>query len=826
MSRCQKCYTELPDGARFCGVCGFAQLPVETFSAPLASAADVTVEAAVKVIPDTPPLSPAVSLKPTRTVHPGFKQAALPEGAGSASLRPPGPEPSQKTVGEAEASTILGQREPARDMIPETPKPSEDIYQFGPSNVPEMPEPGPIQKMGQLIRPATPLPALSEGPESQGQEVKSTSSSQAQFRDSATAASAGTSNPPAAPVISVPVVKSVQFKSRVWPSNPGLSEQPQPDAAGTLDVTNRPGILASHPGQAPDLLRPVGFSPSSIHSVEPSAPVQPGRSVPVQGGPIPMQPENMPALPPTMPPPASPGLPPQQNFAPAYSVAQGPAQNWQRPAEQEPRQQGESGSASFPWQRSGVTHRAAGQTQGAGGSLHPVPEDAFALSEADLGRFGSTSKAAEHWRQSWRDRQRAEAGPAEGVSRGQAAVPMPLMAMQQSLARMRAIILANKERDQRPQNLGFWIPLLLMLCLIVGLGAYIISSYIPTSPYGAARVVPPVEAAQPSLAAQGAQSSAIVVGQSVHVHGEHFAANDPIDFLLDTTQPIADASGRNISAQTNDQGAFDATIPIGSDWTTGTHVIQAVDNHSNQFAYLTIDVRPAGTPVDASSNLALTLNGQPLHEIALTAVVGKGNPSQRFTLSNTSGTPLKWSATTVVGNNLSWLVINDNHTYGNLDISGTDSIGISAIITGLESSKQPYKGQIIFTINDSEQLTLPVQLMVNDAPAELIFSPDPIIAHFVSGGICQTGQNGASLTLINLGEQVISWKLGMDGNTASHLHFSSVQGTLAPSDQSTPQFSSTQVLTLKCVSVQIGGSYTITLYANGAQWPEQVFIQS
>jgi hypothetical protein len=115
--------------------------------------------------------------------------------------------------------------------------------------------------------------------------------------------------------------------------------------------------------------------------------------------------------------------------------------------------------------------------------------------------------------------------------------------------------------------------------------------------------------------------------------------------------------------------------------------------------------------------------------------------------------------------------------------------------------------------------------MVNDASSELVFSPDPIIAQLGPGGTCLTGQNGASLTLINLGEQVISWKLGMDGNTSSHLHFSSVNGTLAPSDQSSAQFSSTQVLTLTCTGVQTGGSYTITLYANGAQWTDQIFIQ-
>jgi hypothetical protein len=473
-----------------------------------------------------------------------------------------------------------------------------------------------------------------------------------------------------------------------------------------------------------------------------------------------------------------------------------------------------SGSAAFAWQRPVIENRFAVQAPGGAANLEPALADDFELPEPGLGRFDGTSKAAEHWRQSWRDRQRAEAGPAENVSRGHAAVPMPLMAMQQSLARMRAIIIANKEQDGQTRNLGFWITILLMVCLIGGLGAYIISSYIPSSPFGAAQIAPPAGSAQPSLVLEGVQPAAIVMGQSLHLHGAHFGANDPITFLRDTTQTIVDASGRNISVQANDQGIFDATIPVGNDWTAGTHVIQALDNHTNQFTYLTIEVRPAGTPVKTSSDLALTLNGQPLQRLSFKAVVGQGDPSQRFTLANTSGAPLKWSAEAIANNNLAWLVINDNHTSGTLNIAGTDTISVSAITTGL-NSKQPYTGQIIFTINDREQLTLPVQLVVQDAPAELIFSPDPIVAHWIAGGTCQSG---ASLTLINLGEQGITWKLA----TNSHLHFSSVQGTLAPSDQS----SSTQVLTLTCSGVQVGDSYTITLYANNAQWAEQIFIQT
>jgi hypothetical protein len=53
--------------------------------------------------------------------------------------------------------------------------------------------------------------------------------------------------------------------------------------------------------------------------------------------------------------------------------------------------------------------------------------------------------ALQRWRQSWWQRQHDEAAPAVGVSRGQARVPEPLMRMQHSIARMRAIIVPKRK---------------------------------------------------------------------------------------------------------------------------------------------------------------------------------------------------------------------------------------------------------------------------------------------------------------------------------------------------------------------------------------------
>ena len=440
--------------------------------------------------------------------------------------------------------------------------------------------------------------------------------------------------------------------------------------------------------------------------------------------------------------------------------------------------------------------------------------------------FNATSKAAEHWRNSWRDRQYAEAGPAENVSRGHAAVPMPLMAMQHSFARMRAIA-ARANKDGRSTNFRFWITLFLMICIIAGLGAYIVSSYLPNSPFGAARVVPPANTAQPSLILQGKSNGTFAIGSTIHLHGDHFGPTHTITFLLDTASPITGTGGKQISTRADSQGAFDVALTIGSDWTTGTHTIEAVDNSGNQDAYLTIQVVPAGTPVTTSPDLSVTTDGKPVHTLTFNAVAGQPNPApQPITITNTSRAQLKWSAVASADKNLSWLSINDHNTFGVLDISQTATLLISVNIVGLTSNpKKPYTGQIVFTINDKEQLTLPVQLQITDATPEMVFSPSPLIAQLGAGKTCGTN---TTLTLINLGTAYIDWTVKPDLNISNNISFVDKatfklkeSGQLAPSGQQ----GDTQVLTLQCNAIQVGRQYHVSVYANGMSWSEFVIIQ-
>jgi hypothetical protein len=439
----------------------------------------------------------------------------------------------------------------------------------------------------------------------------------------------------------------------------------------------------------------------------------------------------------------------------------------------------------------------------------------------------STSEVAERWRNSWRDRQRTEAGAAEGVSRGQAFVPP--MAMQSTLARIRTIESNNPKQSGWNKELGFWMTVFLIVCLVGGVNVYIISStHLPNAVFGAAHVVPPSETAQPALSLQGPQSATIKQAQTLILHGEHFGANDTIRFLLDTTTSIKDSNGKIISVQASDSGRFDVPIPIqGSNWSAGPHSIQAVDDRTKQSAYLNIVVSPASTPEATSQNLALSMQGKTVTKLTFNAVVGQGNPDQRrVTLTNTSGSELHWTATANADHNLSWLLIDNNHTAGNLDINSTDSIGISVLTVGLKSNPpaHPYTGQIVFTINGQEQLTLPVELQVTDSQPEVIFSPNPVVALLGAGHTCQL----TTLTLIDLGSSFIDWTVvPYAHNTKDRIQFmangqSVTQGMLAPLGEA----GDTQILNLKCNGVSAGDSYKFTMYAGSASRLVTIFIRT
>lgn len=436
----------------------------------------------------------------------------------------------------------------------------------------------------------------------------------------------------------------------------------------------------------------------------------------------------------------------------------------------------------------------------------------------------ATGKAAEHWRESWRQRQHDEAGPATAVSRGQASVPQPLLVMQNSFVRMRAIILPKQQQQERG-SLSFWISILLMACIILGLGAFIFSTYLPASTKLTSQLAPPASTGQPMLSVSGTPAASVAPGQVLHVHGKNFPVGDPIIFYLDTTIPINGTDGRQLAATVGDQGTFDVTIPIpaSTTWSVGSHSIEALDNRTQQNAYLNITVLLNGTPTTTGA-FAFSLQNKPVTKLSFTGIAGENDPApQHISIENTTSMPLNWNATAATDDNLSWLHIDDDHTGGQMQANGSDTLGIGIWLSGLQSSKNPYTGSIIFTINSADgsqqltqQLTLPVELLVKDAPTEMVFSPNPVVG-VSSGGTCNPG---SSLTLINLGTSFITWNVNMDANGQGHIMFngkSSLSGQLAAG--------ATTTLALTCNGVQNGQVYSMTISANGAQYRALVSIQ-
>ncbi len=314
----------------------------------------------------------------------------------------------------------------------------------------------------------------------------------------------------------------------------------------------------------------------------------------------------------------------------------------------------------------------------------------------------ATSKAAQHWRQSWLDRQHDEAGPAVGVSRGQALVREPLLVMQNSIARMRAIILPKNGKSGKDSRLGFILPAAILVFLIGILGIYIFSTYSSAS-LSTNLASSGMGGGEPTLTMKTSKTTTVVVGQPVSVHGEHFGANDTILFSLDGTQ-VKSVGGKPVSAQTNDRGTFDATIPTAQ--LAGEYVLQAQDSRTGQHGFLTIQTTASTTTNVIKLSATLLSFTLPLRH----------NASQDVSITNTSGATISWQAVAVSNNQAGWLLLTGGKTGDTLDAGKTDTIHVSTLTAELagNTAKHPYTGEVIITVAGQGQVVLPVKLVLID----------------------------------------------------------------------------------------------------------------
>jgi hypothetical protein len=412
------------------------------------------------------------------------------------------------------------------------------------------------------------------------------------------------------------------------------------------------------------------------------------------------------------------------------------------------------------------------------GGSQPAPA-AYPPSSLSVESLTATTQAAEHWRNSWRDRQRAEAGPAVGVSRGQAVVPEPLMAMQQSLMRMRSIIMPNK-RDAEAgtgQKQIYRISIVLLLCFILGLGTYLISSFIPHT-LAAPALVKGVYGVLPIISVSQSAKNPVPVGkpgQTLLVHGDDFAINSTISFSLDTT-------AINTTVQTNKSGSFDAKVSIPSTQLPGNYTLIAQDKGTGQQATMRVDVLPNG----AANNTPLTLtnaNGQPAQSLSFTTVNGYDPQSQVLTITNTGATKVTWSATIATTNAQNWITLNASKTadtnYGEVGGAiapgGTDTVAVNVSAMGLPSLlKKAYQGYVIFNV-DQNQLILPVSFSVQNKSLDIAVTPNPLNVISTGSGQCQP----TTLGIINNSDVNITWNASTDNATTIQMDVKT--GQLDPS---------------------------------------------
>jgi hypothetical protein len=610
--------------------------------------------------------------------------------------------------------------------------------------------------------------------------------------------------PPAVP----PAIRSIQPETRrvvhshnantpFAASTPPTPSSSLPNNVGQV-IPATPPVLAPSMPQIPNT--PIVATKGQTNPSIPTRPVPSHLQQPAQVHITPahlmaiQQSPSAPSTPPTLLAPATPIYPRTSSVQPGqqFSPTPGPNTAQLSPAQSAMPQQSQQRQSEQP---------------------QPVTSNATRSAES----YVATRNAAERWRTSWRNKQRSEAGPATEVSRGQSSVPEPLMAMQHSLARIRAIV---KPQQRKKYISAFWLSIVLMVCLLVGLTIFILSTYTGNTTISntidASPTIPP-----PSLTVKAPQGVTVQAGQMLHVHGDHFAIGDPILFLLDGANSISGTDGKEIALQVSNQGTFDVDVPVTASWSRGPHVIEAEDNKTGQTAFLSIQVGfTTLNSVNSVPGLALSQSHLNFH-----AYIGQGNPNEQFiTLNNRSNGAISWAAKAVTDDSLNWLAVDPTTTGGTIDTGSTAQVGIETITTGLKSNMPPYTGDILFSINGQEQLVVPVTLLTQDS-AEWVFSPNPVTDVLSSqGGTCAAG---TTLTLINLGNVPVFWHILTSNAVTNHIQFMlngkvDMQGVLSPSGQN----DDTQVLTLACNNVENGASYPFSVDANNILWNSTVLIQN
>jgi hypothetical protein len=165
----------------------------------------------------------------------------------------------------------------------------------------------------------------------------------------------------------------------------------------------------------------------------------------------------------------------------------------------------------------------------------------------------------------------------------------------------------------------------------------------------------------------------------------------------------------------------------------------------------------------AAAPTAAPVIGLSLSSLAYAGTAGGTNPTnQSFTISNTGGGTLTWTA----GDNAAWLTLSP--------ASGTNTGNITAgvNITGLAAGT--YNGTISIAATGATSKTVPVSLTVNAAPTATPVIGLSLASLTYAGTAGGTNPTNQSFTISNTGSGTLTWTAG---DNASWLTLSPATGT-------------------------------------------------
>src|SRR5579875_192245 len=246
------------------------------------------------------------------------------------------------------------------------------------------------------------------------------------------------------------------------------------------------------------------------------------------------------------------------------------------------------------------------------------------------------------------------------------------------------------------------------------------------------------------------------VGDTLQLSGSGFAARHAVTLLRDARAALRDGQGKPVAPVTNEQGAFQALVPITAAWSIGVHRLEASQGNLLASTSLTIQAALAGLP-----RLQLGVSHIDL---------GAGNPGtlshKNMTLTNAGGGQVAWTAKSSV----SWLSLNP---------SGGVFAGNALVVLTVNRSNlapQAYLGQVLFTQKQGSSQTLYVSMTVDTTQANLVLST----ASLAFAGSPAQSPAGQEIVIQNSGGQTLNWTAGSTTSDGTNwLSTTPASGTLS-----------------------------------------------